>query len=106
MPGTSSPVYSSWFGRRAWLVRLYYCSRRSIHSLVLSGGELRAASHLFFSFFFLLGFLLFRVLKIGSDSRFDTIRAHFFKFLGTFEPRNFDLDMLFCIGLGINLMAY
>lgn len=28
------------------------------------------------------GFLLFRVLKIGSDSRFDTIRAHFFQFLG------------------------
>ncbi|KAH9963483.1 hypothetical protein BGW80DRAFT_829350 [Lactifluus volemus] len=28
------------------------------------------------------GFLLFRVLKIGSDSRFDAIRAHFFKFLG------------------------
>ncbi|KAF8474386.1 hypothetical protein DFH94DRAFT_761879 [Russula ochroleuca] len=26
------------------------------------------------------GFLLYRVLKIGSDSRFDTIRAHFFKF--------------------------
>ena len=30
----------------------------------------------------LLGFLLYRVLKVGSDSRFDTIRAHFFKFLG------------------------
>ena len=30
----------------------------------------------------LLGFLLFRVLKIGSDSRFDTMRAHFFQFLG------------------------
>lgn len=29
-----------------------------------------------------LGFLLFRVLNIGSDSRFDTIRAHFFQFLG------------------------
>ena len=29
------------------------------------------------------GFLLFRVLKVGSDARFDTIRAHFFKFLGT-----------------------
>ncbi|KAI0063907.1 DUF1295-domain-containing protein [Artomyces pyxidatus] len=28
------------------------------------------------------GFLLFRVLKMGSDSRFDDIRAHFFKFLG------------------------
>ncbi|KAI0000129.1 hypothetical protein BJV74DRAFT_821732 [Russula compacta] len=27
------------------------------------------------------GFLLFRVLKMGSDSRFDTIRAHFFEFL-------------------------
>ncbi|KAI0276860.1 hypothetical protein BGY98DRAFT_918963 [Russula aff. rugulosa BPL654] len=27
------------------------------------------------------GFLLFRVLKIGSDSRFDTIRANFFQFL-------------------------
>jgi len=26
--------------------------------------------------------LLFRVLKIGSDSRFDTIRAQFFQFLG------------------------
>ena len=32
------------------------------------------------------GFLLFRVLKIGSDSRFDTIRAHFFKFLGADCP--------------------
>lgn len=28
------------------------------------------------------GFLLFRVLKRGSDSRFDDIRSHFFKFLG------------------------
>jgi len=33
---------------------------------------------------FLAGFLLFRVLKMGSDSRFDTIRAHFFKFLGMY----------------------
>jgi hypothetical protein len=31
-----------------------------------------------------LGFLLFRVLKMGSDSRFDTIRAHFFQFFGRF----------------------
>ncbi|KAB5594495.1 hypothetical protein CTheo_2126 [Ceratobasidium theobromae] len=30
----------------------------------------------------LAGFLLFRVLKTGSDSRFDDIRSHFFKFLG------------------------
>ncbi|KDN47060.1 hypothetical protein RSAG8_03837, partial [Rhizoctonia solani AG-8 WAC10335] len=30
----------------------------------------------------LAGFLLFRVLKTGSDTRFDDIRAHFFKFLG------------------------
>ncbi|EIW80218.1 DUF1295-domain-containing protein [Coniophora puteana RWD-64-598 SS2] len=30
----------------------------------------------------LAGFLLFRVLKRGSDSRFDEIRGHFFKFLG------------------------
>ncbi|EJD07435.1 DUF1295-domain-containing protein [Fomitiporia mediterranea MF3/22] len=30
----------------------------------------------------LAGFLLFRVLKTGSDSRFDEIRAHFFKFMG------------------------
>ncbi|KAH8832535.1 DUF1295-domain-containing protein [Flagelloscypha sp. PMI_526] len=28
------------------------------------------------------GFLLFRVLKRGSDNRFDDIRKHFFKFLG------------------------
>uniref|UniRef100_A0A8H7XSA8 Uncharacterized protein n=1 Tax=Psilocybe cubensis TaxID=181762 RepID=A0A8H7XSA8_PSICU len=28
------------------------------------------------------GFLLFRVLKMGSDSRFDDIRSHFWKFLG------------------------
>lgn len=28
------------------------------------------------------GFLLFRVLKTGSDTRFDDIRSHFFKFLG------------------------
>ncbi|KIY70804.1 DUF1295-domain-containing protein [Cylindrobasidium torrendii FP15055 ss-10] len=28
------------------------------------------------------GFLLYRVLKTGSDSRFDDIRSHFFKFLG------------------------
>lgn len=30
----------------------------------------------------LAGFLLFRVLKTGSDTRFDDIRSHFFKFLG------------------------
>lgn len=30
----------------------------------------------------LAGFLFFRVLKRGSDSRFDEIRSHFFKFLG------------------------
>ncbi|RXW23980.1 hypothetical protein EST38_g1891 [Candolleomyces aberdarensis] len=28
------------------------------------------------------GFLLFRVLKMGSDTRFDEIRSHFWKFLG------------------------
>lgn len=28
------------------------------------------------------GFLLFRVLKTGSDTRFDDIRSHFFKFFG------------------------
>jgi len=28
------------------------------------------------------GFLLFRVLKMGSDNRFDEIRSHFWKFLG------------------------
>jgi steroid 5-alpha reductase family enzyme len=28
------------------------------------------------------GFLLFRVLKTGSDNRFDEIRSNFFKFLG------------------------
>ncbi|KAF5383585.1 hypothetical protein D9615_003706 [Tricholomella constricta] len=27
------------------------------------------------------GFLLYRVLKVGSDARFDQIRSHFFKFL-------------------------
>ncbi|KAF8524165.1 DUF1295-domain-containing protein [Gautieria morchelliformis] len=32
----------------------------------------------------LAGFLLFRVLKTGSDTRFDNIRSHFFKFLGTY----------------------
>ncbi|EIN06027.1 DUF1295-domain-containing protein [Punctularia strigosozonata HHB-11173 SS5] len=30
----------------------------------------------------LSGFLLFRVLKMGSDTRFDDIRSHFLKFLG------------------------
>ncbi|KAI8976693.1 DUF1295-domain-containing protein [Trametes punicea] len=30
----------------------------------------------------LAGFLLFRVLKTGSDTRFDEIRSHFFKFMG------------------------
>ena len=30
----------------------------------------------------LSGFLLFRVLKTGSDTRFDDIRSHFFKFFG------------------------
>ncbi|KZS94436.1 DUF1295-domain-containing protein [Sistotremastrum niveocremeum HHB9708] len=30
----------------------------------------------------LAGFLLFRVLKTGSDTRFDDIRSHFFKFFG------------------------
>ncbi|KAJ8515727.1 hypothetical protein ONZ45_g6877 [Pleurotus djamor] len=28
------------------------------------------------------GFLLYRVLKTGSDTRFDDIRSHFFKFMG------------------------
>jgi len=28
------------------------------------------------------GFLLFRVMKVGKDARFDDIRSHFFKFLG------------------------
>ena len=32
------------------------------------------------------GFLLFRVLKTGSDTRFDEIRSHFFKFLGKYSP--------------------
>ena len=31
---------------------------------------------------FVSGFLLFRVLKTGSDTRFDDIRSHFFKFFG------------------------
>lgn len=30
----------------------------------------------------LAGFLLFRVLKTGSDTRFDDIRSHFWKFAG------------------------
>ena len=30
-----------------------------------------------------VGFLLFRVLKTGSDARFNDIRSHFFKFMGT-----------------------
>ncbi|KZT27797.1 DUF1295-domain-containing protein [Neolentinus lepideus HHB14362 ss-1] len=30
----------------------------------------------------LAGFLFFRVLKTGSDTRFDDIRSHFFKYLG------------------------
>jgi steroid 5-alpha reductase family enzyme len=30
----------------------------------------------------LAGFLLFRVLKMGSDTRFDDIRSHFWKFFG------------------------
>lgn len=30
----------------------------------------------------LAGFLLFRVLKTGSDTRFDEMRSHFFKFAG------------------------
>lgn len=30
----------------------------------------------------LAGFLLFRVLKTGSDNRFDEMRSHFFKFAG------------------------
>ncbi|KAI0052394.1 DUF1295-domain-containing protein [Auriscalpium vulgare] len=30
----------------------------------------------------LAGFLLYRVLKMGSDARFDDIRSHFLKFLG------------------------
>lgn len=29
-----------------------------------------------------IGFLLLRVVKRGSDSRFDEIRSHFLKFLG------------------------
>ena len=42
-----------------------------------------------------VGFLLFRVLKIGSDSRFNTIRAHFFKFLGKLRAvsRIWELDI-------------
>lgn len=31
-----------------------------------------------------IGFLLFRVLKTGSDTRFDEFRSHFFKFLGMY----------------------
>jgi steroid 5-alpha reductase family enzyme len=30
----------------------------------------------------LAGFLLFRVLKTGSDTRFDEMRSHFFRFAG------------------------
>jgi hypothetical protein len=30
----------------------------------------------------IVAFLLFRVLKTGSDTRFDDIRSHFFKFMG------------------------
>ena len=37
------------------------------------------------------GFLLFRVLKTGSDTRFDDIRSHFFKFLGKCPPLNAEL---------------
>lgn len=32
-----------------------------------------------------IGFLLYRVLKRGSDARFDEIRSNFFKFLGEFH---------------------
>jgi hypothetical protein len=45
-----------------------------------------------------VGFLLFRVLKTGSDTRFDDIRSHFFKFLGQFPS-------LFLIGQ-YNLLTY
>ena len=33
-----------------------------------------------------IGFLLFRVLKTGKDARFDDIRSHFWKFLGSCPP--------------------
>ena len=38
---------------------------------------------------FTTGFLLFRVLKTGSDTRFDDIRSHFFKFMGASMLRRF-----------------
>ncbi|OCB85427.1 hypothetical protein A7U60_g7436 [Sanghuangporus baumii] len=51
----------------------------------------------------LAGFLLFRVLKTGSDSRFDDIRSHFLKFMGKFknpgeEKTNTDSSLGFWIG--------
>lgn len=45
-------------------------------------------SHLLFYVY--SGFLLFRVLKTGSDSRFDEIRSHFFKFMGNNIQLNCD----------------
>jgi hypothetical protein len=67
-----------------WATRTAGMSSASFYSLAVS------QLSLFFFFWSSLGFLLLRVLKIGSDSRFDTIRAHFFEFLGTCEPPETD----------------
>ncbi|KJA25671.1 hypothetical protein HYPSUDRAFT_64399 [Hypholoma sublateritium FD-334 SS-4] len=40
------------------------------------------------------GFLLFRVLKMGSDTRFDKIRSHFWKFLGQIWTVSLPLTIL------------
>ncbi|KAH7912700.1 DUF1295-domain-containing protein [Hygrophoropsis aurantiaca] len=53
------------------LLGQHFCARNVIASTLVMVWAARLA-----------GFLLFRVLKTGSDTRFDDIRAHFFKFLG------------------------
>jgi len=64
MPAILLPLCSSWSGQYVWPV----CYLRS-----------SCSSYVCFS---LAGFLLFRVLKTGSDTRFDEIRSHLVKFLG------------------------
>lgn len=67
MPVISSQVCLSWFGLPGLLVSPVSFKRHYIITNLLT----------------CIGFLLFRVLKTGSDGRFDEIRSHFLKFLST-----------------------
>jgi len=61
-----------------WAVRI---AGRFIQARRLQG----ILQHIYSSLIIISGFLLFRVLKMGSDTRFDDIRSFFWKFLGAFS---------------------